>query len=400
MKSAPPEPDPEPTPQVQPTLLGTWEKVHYSRDDEGVVDEKETTALIFTETHFFEMNHVQDADGRTRHKYDDAGTVSRTDTTVTKSFVDDDRMISVDKDYFLAADGDVLLIHTWGDGEPVDGFDRFTRVADAPMTAGQTSTPHGTWQRRSAWEDVENGWVENVLTLTFTGTRFITYTVMFNTDNDETLNTWSDQGGWTGNGASVTKTFLEDDQEHSVDKRYVLAGDLLAIDHWWSDEPRQELDVFTRVQDPIPGGMVGSWQFEWWVGDRDNEDESDDLLFTLTAEVGGESITLVLERHRSGERDYIRTIEATWEFDPVEWFMNLTIIQATDVEGEEEPEVDDHPAWAPGTTRRIALAPSAIPDHVRVSYLWDEEQWNDVQGQLVARPDNPFGNYWMEWERQ
>ena len=158
--------------------------------------------------------------------------------------------------------------------------------------------------------------------------------------------------------------------------------------------------MFTRVQDPIPGGMVGSWQFEW-VSDHDNEDESDDQLYTLTAEVAAESITLVRERrNRSGELDHIRTIEATWEFDPVEWFVNLTIIQATKVEGEEEPEVDDHPDFAPGTRRRIALAPSAMPDHVRVSYLWDEEQWDDVQGQWVARPDNPFGDYWMGWERQ
>ena len=400
VKSAEPEPDPEPTPtpMIQPTLLGAWEGVHYGRDDEGVVDEKRTTTLTFTETYFFEQNHSEDADGRTRYKWDNAGTASRTDTTVTKSFVDDDRMISVVKDYFLAADGDVLLVHHWGDDEQTEGFDRFRRVVDTPMTAGQPSTLRGTWKRYGAG-DGDNGWTEHLLILTFTDTRFITHNVEFNTDNGEMVDTWDGGGAWTDNGASVTKTSFEDGQEHSVDKQYVLAGDLLAINPWWADDPLEELDVFTRVQDPIPGGLIGSWRFDW-TDDRDTEDENDDRFFTLTAEVEGESITLVIEfRNRSGELGY-RTIEATWELDQAEWFANLTVVRATYAEGEEAPEVDDQPRWAPGTMRRIALAPSALPDHIRVSYLWDEEVWDDVQGRWVDRPDNPFGDYWMEWERQ
>ena len=179
----------------------------------------------------------------------------------------------------------------------------------------------------------------------------------------------------------------------------MLAGDLLAVQCWTCDEPDTDFDLFTRVPDPTPGGIVGSWQFEW-VWDRGNEDESDDVLFTLTADVA-ETITLVREgRNRSGEIGHIRTIEATWEFDPAEWFVILTIIQATDVEGEEEPEVDDHPAWTPGTKRRIALAPSTMPDQVRVSFLWAEERWDEVQAQWVDHPQTPFGDYWMEWARQ
>jgi hypothetical protein len=321
--------------------------------------------------------------------------VTRTDTSVTKSFADDDRAVSVDKDYFLVDDGDVLLIHHWGDDESTEGFDRFTRIADAPTMTGQSSL-HGTWRGSSAYEDDEAGWIENIETLTFTGTRTISHTVMYNTDNREILDTWSEHGGWTDHGTSATLIVFEDDQELSVDKQYVIAGDLLAINPWWDIEPHAGLDVYTRVQDPFPGGMVGSWRFEW-VWDRDTEDEQDDLLFTITADVA-ESITIVREsRTRSGELDHTRTIEATWEFDPEEWLLNLTIIQATGAEGEEEPEVDDHPAWAPGTKRRIAIAP-AIPDHILVSYLWDEMQWDGVQ--WIDRPDNPFGDYWMEWVRQ
>ena len=52
-----------------------------------------------------------------------------------------------------------------------------------------------------------------------------------------------------------------------VDKQYVLAGDLLAINPWGANEPRENLHVFTRVQDPIPGGIEGVWT---GVGDTSN----------------------------------------------------------------------------------------------------------------------------------
>ena len=48
----------------------------------------------------------------------------------------------------------------------------------------------------------------------------------------------------------------------------------------------------------------------------------------------------------------------------------------------EEPEVDDHPAWTSGTRRRIAVAPSAMPDHIRVLYLWGQ----DAMSSTIAHP--------------
>ena len=405
MKSAEPDPDPEPepTPKVQPTLLGTWQRVSTEQDDDGN-EITETTLLTFTATHYFDRTVVS-ASGVPFDDWDNAGTYTTTTaTSMEKTFyIDDDddgiaEESSVEKEFLFT--GDSLLIHHWGSEHREENYKRFERLEGLPTTGA--TTLQGTWRRAGYWDDDENGPSREIFALTLTRTRFIESFVNGDSTTNDIRDEWHHQGGWSATEAdTITKTFIIDDGVvGSVDKKYVLAGDLLALQCWTCDEPDTDYNVFTRVQDPIPGGMVGSWQFEW-VWDRDNEDESDDLLFTLTAEVGGESITLVREgRHRSGERDHIRTIEATWEFNPAEWFVNLTVAQATNAEGEEEPEVDDHPAWAPGTTRRIALAPSAIPDHVRVSYLWDEEQWNDVQGQWVDRPDNPFGDYWMEWERQ
>ena len=406
MKSAEPDPDPEPTPKVQPTLLGTWQRVRIEQDDDGN-EITQTTLLTFTATHYFDRTVVSES-GVRFDDWDNAGTYTTTTaTSMEKTFyIDDDddgiaEESSVEKEFLFT--GDSLLIHHWGSEHRDQSYERFERLEGLPTTGA--TTLQGTWRRARYWDDDEHGPSRQIFALTLTRTRFIESFVYGDSATDgirDDEHHRGGQGGWSATEAdTITKMFIIDDGvEGSVDKKYVLAGDLLAVQCWMCDEPGTHYDVFTRVQDPIPGGMVGSWQFDW-VWDHENEDESDDLLFTLTAEVAAESITLVRERrNRSGELDHIRTIEATWEFDPVEWFVNLTIIQATKVEGEEEPEVDDHPDFAPGTRRRIALAPSAMPDHVRVSYLWDEEQWDDVQGQWVARPDNPFGDYWMGWERQ
>ena len=157
-------------------------------------------------------------------------------------------MISVVKDYFLAVDGDVLLVHHWGDDEQTEGFDRFRRVADAPMTADQPSTLRGTWRRYAAWDDDEAGWIEELETITFTGTRFIAHGVQVNTDNDEILDTWAWQGGWIDNGASITRS---EPGHVDVDKHYVLAGDLLAINPWGDNEPREVVSSpVCRIQHP------------------------------------------------------------------------------------------------------------------------------------------------------
>ena len=358
---------------IQPTLLGTWEKVHSGRDDEGVVDAKETNSLTFTETHFFEQIHEQDVDGRTRNRYDRAGTVSHTDTTVTKSFFDDDRSVSVDKDYYLAADGNVLLIHTWGDDEPAEGFDQFTRVAAAPMTAGQL---RGTWQRHAAWNDDDEGWVEGIETITFTGTRFIAHGVRFNTDNDETLETWSWQGGWIDNGTSITRIQAG---HVDVDKQYVLAGDLLAINPWGDNEPRENLEVFTRVQDPIPGGIEGVWT---GVGDSSNWTiVLTPTQFTITTTRGPE------------ESDF--TLSGTYQVNREELFIMVTVEDAL-TDGESILGTDEN--WWKGQVSRWAFAPTNSPTRMVVSPHWHEQILQDQE--YVKHPDRPYGNYWLTVEKE
>lgn len=175
-------------------------------------------------------------------------------------------------------------------------------------------TLQGTWQRVRYGDDDEHGPSQETLTLTFTRTRFIESVVTGDSATTDIRDTWFHQGGWSVGAAgtdTITKKFIDDGAEDSVDKQYVLAGDLLAVQCWTCEDPNAHYDVFTRVQDPGLA-LVGSWQFEWVWG-RDNEDESDDVLFSLTDEVA-ESITLVREgRNRSGELGDTRTIEASWQ---------------------------------------------------------------------------------------
>lgn len=384
-------PPAEPPAEPPPTLLGTWETVYYGHDDEGAVDEKETTTLTFTETHFFERNHVQDADGRTRHKYDRAGTLSHTGNSVTKTFVDDDGTISVEKEYVLAGDGDVLLIHHWGDDGPADTFDRFIRVAAAPTAPAQPSTLRGTWQRYGAWEDDEDGWVEEVRTVTFTGTRFITHTMRISTDNRELVRTESGQGGWTDNGSSVTKRVFEDDQERSVEKQYVLAGDLLAINPWWADDPLDELDVFIRVPDPLPGGVLGSWTCQdTWT--RDGEEFHASWIFTF----GESSFTDDFRMSHPRTETFNLTGDARYDEDG---FVFVTGQQATQtIDGSADENFDS--AQYEGHVLRYAYAPTGKPDEIVLSPNGSELMYDRVSSTWTENEGHPYGDYNFRLGRQ
>ena len=379
---------------VQPTLLGTWETVFYDRDDEGTIDAKETVTLTLTETHFFELNHVQDRDGRTRYRGDQAGSVSYTDTTVTKAFVYDRDGVqvpmSVEKEYYLASNGEVLFIHHWYDDESTTRFDQFTRVAAAPMADSQPSMLRGTWQQVHAWDDDEDGWIEQVRTLTFTGTRFIVDNARSSTDDGEFLFRWSDEGGWADNGTSVTTIRFEDGQEHSVDKQYVLAGDLLAINPWWDDNPNQRLEVFTRVQDPMPGGVLGSWTCEVTYTTRDGKEGHLSYSFTF-----GES-SFVEDFDRTGKTF---DLAGSPRYDDENNFIFVTVQQAALTLDGSTAEGFDLTEWI-GHEIRYAWAPTGRPDQLVLSGYWRELEYDDGTKTWKEHEEYPYGSYYLLLGRQ
>ena len=382
VKSAEPEPDPEPAPMIQPTLLGTWRTVHYDRDD-GVLFQTNTVTITFTETHFFEQQHAQDTDGRTRGKGDNAGTVSRTDTTVTKSFVEDNRMITVVKDYLLVEDGNVLVIDEWHASEQPSSYsDRFTRVVDAPsMTSGQPSSLHGTWRRSGAWTNDEDETIESIDIITFTASRSISDGVEFNDDNNEVLDTWTWSAGWIDHVSGGSATRIEPGHS-AVVKQYVIAGDLLAINHWGDNEPREDFAVFTRVHDPI-ADLVGRWNLDY---------EDDDEAFNVKITIGDDgSFHRVFTLEKTSDEDRIKshTVTGTYELDTAEKFIFVTITE-TLFDG----ELGDDPFWRSGEILRFAYAPSNNPTQILMSNPWSEQEYDHDQGMKVDNPEFPYGDYW------
>ena len=394
VKSAEPEPDPKPAPMIQPTLLGTWERVHDGRDDDGVIVEKETITLTFTETHYFERNHIQDTDGRTRHKWDNVGTVSRTDSTVTKSFFHDDRPFSIEKDYFLVADGDVLLIHTWGDEEQVDGFDRFTRIADASMTTGLPSSLRGTWRKSGAWydEDEDGTWREDIETITFTESRFIMDGVKFNTDNDEILDRWTWSGGWIDHVSGDSVTRIEHDHA-SVVKQYVIAGDLLAINSWSDNEPTNGFDVFTRVHDPLPGGVLGAWTCEATF----TRDDGRVWNFTYAFTFGESSFAEDFNRYSPDEKTF--DLAGSPRYDDENNFVFVTAQQAEQTLDGSTDEGFDLTEWI-GHEIRYAWAPTGRPDEIVLSGYWVEQQYDSGTQMWKEHEEHPYGAYHLRLGRR
>ena len=174
VKSAEPDPDPEPTPKVQPTLLGTWQRVSIEQDDDGN-EITQTTLLTFTATHYFDRTVVSES-GVRFDDWDNAGTYTTTTaTSMEKTFyIDDDddgiaEESSVEKEFLFT--GDSLLIHHWGSEHREQSYERFERLEGLPTTGA--TTLQGTWRRAGYWDDDEHGPSREIFVLTLTRTRFI-----------------------------------------------------------------------------------------------------------------------------------------------------------------------------------------------------------------------------------
>ena len=380
-------------PTPPPTLLGTWERVTTDRDDSGAIVRTETFTLMFTETHYFEWGKTLDADGRVLDSGDGAGKVSLSDTsnTVTKTYDDDGEVFSVDKEYLYAGDGDVLVIHEWGSDNPAEErFDRFTRVADAPTPIGPPKL-QGTWRQTHAWDDEDEGSVIHIRTLTFFGTRFIEHNVRRDSLSNELLFEYAEPGGWTDTGTSVIKMVSEDDRMLTVEKHYVLAGDVLAINPWWNNEDsftELDLGVFTRVQDPVAGGIEGvwtrvedhgGWAYTLTVGDRLTYDEGD------------------VDTEASARTGF--TLAGPSRHDRDRGFLFVTVQTAARTE-DGSPDEGFDPAEFVGHELRFAYAPTNLPDKIFLSPYVSELEYDATTSTWKAREVSPYGDYWLSMERQ
>ena len=399
--AAPSKPAEEPPPQpAPPTLLGTWQRVSTDRDNDGNTVRTETNQLTFTATHYIERNLAEYANRVAFDSGHRVGTYTATETSVTKTYsryVDDEEPtaeeVSVNKDYLFV--GDSLFIHHWGSDDPELGFDRFTRLEDPPMQ-GAPSTLRGTWQRVDFYDHDDFGRVKETYVLTLTATRFIQINVITDVTTDDLRDDWHDQGTWNATETSFTKTFIPHGEEISVDKKYVLAGDLLAIEPWWSDEPRIDFDVYTRVRDPLPGGLAGVWEYETTWDDHPRFGVVDQHWTFTFGE--GDSFTEVYRETKSGTSDSrVFTITGSRRHDHEKYFMFVTVGSGTALGYDGTQRVLGEP-WV-GHTLRYAYAPAGTAGRLLVSTRSSELVFDDATAMWIDDPDHPYGDYWMRLER-
>ena len=169
VKSAEPVPDPEPAPL--PTFIGTWSTTDgWYWEELGHIGTRRHT-LTFTQDRFIEhTEHICDVsncpveDGE--DDWTESGTWSNTDTTITKIWLDDDRLQKLPKRYFWNTSRTALLIHPWDSGGPEDSFREYTRVDDPGVILT------GSW----TWTSVnEDDGITHVFTYTFADDGTLTY---------------------------------------------------------------------------------------------------------------------------------------------------------------------------------------------------------------------------------
>ena len=254
----------------------------------------------------------------------------------------------------------------------------------------------GTWQFiRTSLDDV--GMIEEseTSTLTFTPERFIEFNVLRGADGTIT-GRWRETGTWTATEDTVTKTSYRWDDENerrfdettSVDKHYAWgdeAREVLFVHPWGSDDNEDRYERGTRVKDPIPYPLTGTWTgFRYWDVDRK------DWTFTF-----GDSFT---ERFDNGEAMF--TLTGKWQtLDEENLFFFVTAESASLViDGVANEDFD--PSEYVGHELRYAFAPTGLADTILLSPFGIERKYDDATSTWVERDDaSTSDRYWMLLER-
>ena len=180
---------------VRPTLWGTWRSVSAWRDwrdDEDRVVGEFVETLTFTRDRYIYLRAYYDLSGELSHNWEDSGPWSQTDTTITRTWLedhddDDDTpyvVRSVAKDYLWPDEmRNVLMVHIWDDDEAAH-FQEFRRV-DTTLPPPIT----GVWIMHDGEDD---------------------YTVTMTVNEDHTLVFTQQERAWTS--TETAKWVLDQDR--------------------------------------------------------------------------------------------------------------------------------------------------------------------------------------------
>ena len=165
------DPEPEPS-QPAPTFIGTWSTLSgWYKDNEHLGNRRHTLTFTTKKRAIEVVEHICDPDQSCpdREDWASSGTWSKTDTTITRTWLDDDELQNVVKNYYWGDEaGSVLLMNSWDNDRPEEGreFKAYTRVADP----GISLTGTWTWTYTDEEEDITR-----VVTYTFAEDGTLTY---------------------------------------------------------------------------------------------------------------------------------------------------------------------------------------------------------------------------------
>jgi hypothetical protein len=240
-----------PTPGAAPLpLQGTWQTTgNWNHEDHGEITEQK--ALTLTPSRSLDVSTIyNDSNVLVDHWTDHSGW-SSSGTTISKTFLDDDVLQTVNKEFVIA--GDFLAVHEWWKNEPTMSFQIWKRVHDPLPDLS------GVWTSATERMDYDTG---QTIHRTFTNTMdsstgsFAFETVVSGAGRDEVF-------GYTG-------TFVVDSDElmflvtvDSVSK--VVHGEPEDLSHWsgqvlrWAYAPT---DHQSRVMVSV------YWNEHGWDADR------------------------------------------------------------------------------------------------------------------------------------
>ena len=177
-KPDPVEPEPPPPP---PTVLGTWKTTSGWYGADGHVGIRKHT-LVFTpdraiETveHVCEVAVCPDDD----YTWTSSGTWETDGSTITRTWLEDDQLVSVLKEFHFLADGDMMVMSPPWDNDDLDygpmdnDFSRYARVASL-----DPAQLFGVWEVTRTWEDDEEGLITWTDTIAVTPDGSFVYTVL------------------------------------------------------------------------------------------------------------------------------------------------------------------------------------------------------------------------------
>ena len=234
----------------------------------------------------------------------------------------------------------------------------------------------GTWQRVDTNTDDDGARETHTTTLTFTTSRFIVFNVL--SRSGVAIDDWSESGA------------LDQYRHHrheNLDRRSLRGvrsrsskeyhwGDAerntLLVHHWEWGDPATSFERYTRLADPISGGLTGTWihRGTWDHGDLGEVQQT--LTFAITTDTFTE-----LDRNVYPNGDVeINTRSGSLTVDQENQFLKVAVTSASlEWNGVSDEDFDD--TESVGHEFRYGYAASGQPDKLSVSVRWEEQDWND-----------------------